>query len=123
MITLTAPLQIPNSIGGSTFTSYNKLVIRRIAVDPATFVYNADVEISVSADPTQPIILGTLQILALGNSPFATLQVPSRSFLRTIPLAAGDLTTMQPWATTLQQSIEAGLVSKALVTGVASAGV
>lgn len=123
MVTLTTPLQIPNSIGGATTTPYNKLVIRRIAVDPVTFVYTADVEISVSTDPTQPIIAGTLQILALGNSPFATLQVPSRSFLRTIPLLAGDLTSMQPWATTLQQSIEAGLVGKALVTGVASVGV
>ena len=122
MITLTNAIKVPNSIGGTTTTNYDKLVIRSISVDPKTFVIDAAVEISSAADPTQPIIQGTLHILALGNSPFATLQVPSVNFLRTIPLAAGDLTAMQPWVTTLQQSIESGLVSKALVAGTASAG-
>lgn len=123
MITLTNPIKVPNSLGGTTFNNYDKLNIVAIQSDPKSDEIDATVEISVSADASQPIISGTLQIVAKGNSPSVVLQVPTLNFYRGLTLLAGDLPGIQGWINTLQNNIEAGLVGKALVTGVQSTGV
>jgi hypothetical protein len=122
MITLTNPILVPNSLGGTTHASYNKLRIRSIQSDPVTMVITAQAEIMVSSDPTQPIITGGLTIVASGGTPNVVLQMPTLNFFATISLSGAALTTVQGWVSTLQNSIESGLVSQALVTGTQSAG-
>lgn len=123
MITLTTPLQITSVIGSSTTIGYNKLRVVQILSDPLTLTINASVQILVSNTPTAPIIDGTLSIVATGGSPQAILTIPNIDSFASVSLAGANLTTVQGWITSLQNSIENGLVSVALVAGTQSSGV
>lgn len=121
MITLTNPIQVPNSIGGTTKTNYNKLRVVSIVADPVAQTITAQIQILVSSDATQPIISGTLVISTQG-SPSAVIQVPSLMFFDS-PNIAASVSTVQGWITALQNSIESGLISTGAITGTQSTGV
>lgn len=121
MITLTNPIKIPNSLGGTTFNSYNKMRIVSIAADPVTQAIIAQVQLMVSSDATQSIIAGSLVINTQG-SPNATLQIPAIDVFIGIDINSA-VATIQGWITSLQNNIEAGLVSTGTVTGTQSTGI
>lgn len=123
MITLTTPIHVPSELGGSTFNSYDKLRVVSIISDPVSMTINAQVQMMVSSNASLPMIQGTLTIVATGASPVVTLQVLSMNFFTGVPLGGGSLTTVQGWITGLQNSIESGLISTAIVAGTQSAGV
>lgn len=120
MITLTTPIQIPNSLGAATTTPYNKLRVRSISVDPVTLFLNATIELMDSSDTTQPTINGTLVIDSVGH---VIIELPNINFFRTVTVSGAALNVVQGWMTTLQNSIESGLVSQGLVAGTQTTGV
>lgn len=121
MITLTNPIQIPNSLGGTTHTAYDKLRIVSIQADPVSQTIAANVQLMVSTDATQPFIVGSLLITTQGT-PSASLTVPSINFFRGINISAA-VATVQGWITGLQNNIEAGLVSEGAITGTQTTGI
>lgn len=123
MIKLTNPIKVPNSIGGTGTINYDTLDISNITADPVGQTINANVRIYASSSQTQPVITGTLSIVAGGNSPLAVITVPDLNFYWNLVLSGATLTAVQGWTTTLQNSIEAGLVGAGAITGVQSAGV
>ena len=123
MITLTTPIQIPSELGSAATTAYNKLRIISINADPVSLTINAQVQVMVSSNLSAPIIGGNLSITAMGAAPIVTLQIPTINFYSSFALTGTNLTTVQGWITGLQNNIESGLVSIALVAGTQAAGV
>ena len=124
MIQLTTPIQIPNQLGGGTHLSYDKMRIVEILADPLSQTVTATVQLMVSTNANAPIIPGTLTIsTATGTNQLITVVVNSLSFYAGVALNAGAVTTVQGWITGLQNNIESGLISEAIVAGTQSAGV
>jgi|ERR1017187_5967029 hypothetical protein len=122
MIILTTPLQVPTVLGSATTVGYNKLRVVSITLDPVSLTINAQVQLMVSTIITQPMIYGSLSIIATGATPVCVLQVPNLNFNATVTLAGANLTTVQGWITGMQNSIEQGLISIAEVAGTQSTG-
>jgi hypothetical protein len=58
-----------------------------------------------------------------GNSPSVEIAVPALNLSNVVPLTSAEQTTVQGWITALQNNIEAGLVSLALIAGAQSGGI
>lgn len=123
MITLTTPIQVPTTLGSAATVGYNKLRIVSITADPFSMTITAQAQLMVSSIPTQPMIFGTLTIVATGATPSCTLQIPNLNFNATVALAGANLTAVSGWITGLQNNIESGLITIAEVSGIQSAGV
>ena len=122
MITLTTPIQVPTTLGSAATVGYNKLRIVSITADPFSMTINAQAQLMVSSIPAQPMIYGSLTVVATGATPVCTLQIPNLNFNATVSLAGANLTAVQGWITGLQNSIESGLISIAEVSGTQSTG-
>lgn len=122
MITLTTPISVPNRLGSNSTTAYDKLRIVSINSDAVSMSINAQVQLLVSANPSQPIISGSLMIVATGGSPVCTIQVPTLNFYAGVALSGAQVTTIQSWITTLENNIESGLISIVLVAGTQATG-
>ena len=123
MITLTNPIQVPNSLGGTTHSSYDKLRVVSITADPFSLTISAQVQIMVSTDANQPIISGSLTVTATGANPIVILQVPTLNFYRAVAITGASVTTAQGWITSLQNNVETGLVNIGAIAGTQAAGV
>lgn len=121
MITLTNPIKINNSIGGTTTLSYDIFRVVSIVSDPVTQSINAQVQLRSSANASAPLILGNLAIQTQGN-PSATLTVSDLGVFIPMNIATA-ISTVQGWITSLQNNIESGLISEGAVTGTQSTGV
>ncbi len=123
MITLTTPAAVPGELGASSSNSYAKLRIVQIVADPVTQTINARIELIDTANSNLPILPGTLSIITVGNSPVVNISVPGLNIQSVASLTAAQQTTVQGWITTLQNSLESGLVAIGLIAGAQSAGV
>jgi hypothetical protein len=122
MIILTTPISVPNRLGSSSVTTYDKLRIVSINCDPVSMTIAAQVQLLVSSNLSQPILNGSLNITAGGASPVCTIQVPAVDFAAGVALTGPQVTTIQGWITALQNNIEAGLITISLVLGTQSTG-
>jgi len=113
---------VPTTLGSSATVGYNKLRIVSINADPFSMTINAQVQLMVSSIPAQPMIFGTLSIVATGATPGCTLQIPNLNFNASVSLAGANLSAVAGWITGLQNNIESGLITIAEVAGVQSAG-
>lgn len=123
MITLTTPPTIATQLGAASSASYAKMRIMSIMADPVTQGVTASIQLIDMANSNLPMLTGTLTIVTLGNSPSVAIAVPSLNLSNVTPLTAAQQTTVQGWITTLQNSIEAGLVALGLIAGTQSTGV
>jgi hypothetical protein len=123
VIILTTPIQVPSQLGSSQTAAYNKLRIVSITSDPVAQTINAQVQLMVQSNPSQPIVSGSLAIVSAGGTPSCVLQVPSLNYNTGVPLTGPQASTVQGWITTLQNNIEAGLVSVLVVAGAQSTGI
>lgn len=123
MITLTTPPTIATQLGAASSASYAKMRIMSIFADPVTQGVTASIQLIDTANSNLPMLTGTLTIVTLGNSPSVAIAVPSLNLSNVTPLTAAQQTTVQGWITTLQNSIEAGLVALGLIAGTQSTGV
>jgi len=121
MITLTNPIKISNTIGGTTTLNYDILRIVSIVADPVTQSINAQVQLRSSANASSPLILGSLSILTQG-SPTAVLVVPELGPGITINIST-DVSVIQGWITSLQNNIETGLINTGTIVGTQATGV
>jgi hypothetical protein len=70
------------------------------------------------------MLIGSLSIMTQGNSPSVEIAVPDfAEMFNVVPLTSAEQTTVQGWITALQNNIEAGLVSLALIAGAQSGGI
>lgn len=120
MITLTNPFKVGSSLGGTTTVNYDILVVYNIMADPVSNTISAGIKLVVSADATQPAINGTLVITA--STGVVNLQIPSLGFIHVYTVTSAE-STIAGWITSLQNSIESGLVSIGAVSGVQASGV
>ncbi len=120
MITLTNPVVISDSIGGTTTTQYNILRIVSINADPVSQAINAVVQLRASANANAPLISGNLTISTQNSS--AVLSIPNLGIFININITS-TIPTIQGWITSLQNSIESGLISTSTVVGTQSSGV
>lgn len=123
MITLTTPIQVPSTLGSSATTAYNKLRIVSANADPVSQGINAQVQLMVSSNAVAPIIYGTLSIVTTGGGPVCNITIPTLNFYIGISLTGPQVTAVQGWIASLQNSVEAGLISIAAVSGTQSNGV
>lgn len=121
MITLTNPIKIIDSIGGTATLNYDTLRIMNIVADPVSQSINATVQIRASSNANAPLIIGSLALITQGN-PLGTLTIPNLGIFITINIST-DVSTIQGWITTLQNNIESGLVSIGTITGTQSTGI
>jgi|SRR5579883_645322 len=121
MVTLTNPVKINDTIGGTTTLSYDVLRVVGIFSDPVTQSISAQVQLRASANAAAPLISGTLAINTQG-SPSAVLSIPNLGVFININIS-GAIATIQGWIAALQNAIESGLVSTGTVVGTQSAGI
>ena len=123
MITLTTPPTIATQLGATSSSSYAKLRIMDIIADPVAQSISAAIQLIDTANTNLPMLIGSLSIMTQGNSPSVEIAVPALNLSNVVPLTAAEQTTVQGWITALQNNIEAGLVSLALIAGVQSGGI
>jgi len=121
MITLTNPIKINNSIGGVTTLNYDIFRVVNIVADPVNQIINAQVQLRSSSNASAPLITGNLFIQTQG-SPVATLTVGDLGVFISMNISTA-ISTIQGWITSLQNSIESGLISESAVVGTQSTGV
>jgi hypothetical protein len=122
MITLTTPPTIATQLGGSSPAAYAKLRIVNIVADPVTQAITASIQLIDTANSNLPMLTGSLSVVTQGNSPMVAISVPALNLSSDLPLTAAAQTTVQGWITTLQNSIESGLVSLSLISGTQTTG-
>lgn len=120
MITLTTPPQINSVLGGSAPVNYDKLVIGPFTFSPSAQTVQASLQLTATAQPDMQAIQGTLRI----SIPEAVLEVAIQQldFYRRIRLNSGQNTAVLNIITSAQTSLENGLVSLGIISGVQSAG-
>jgi hypothetical protein len=123
MITLTTPPSISTQLGSAGVAAYPKLRIIEILADPVSQAITASIQLIDTANPNLPILTGSLTVVTQGNSPLVSISVPSLNLSSDVPLTAPQQTTVQGWITTLQNSLEGGLVMLGLIAGTQSTGV
>jgi len=123
MITLTTPASVPGELGATSANSYGKLRIVSITADPVSQSISAAIQLQDTANPNLPILPGSLLVTTAGNSPQVAISVPALNIQTVAPLNAAQQATVQGWITTLQNSIEAGLVALSLIAGTQTTGV
>ncbi len=123
MITLTTPIQVPDVLGSGQTVGYDKVRIVSIIADPVSMTISAQVQLMVSSNPNQPMITGTLTIVATGGSPSVSISIPNLHTYWGAALTGAQVSTVQGWITGLQNSVEGGIVSVGGVAGTQSAGV
>jgi hypothetical protein len=123
MIILTNPLSVPVSFGSSTTATYDKIRIVQITSDPLGQQIQALVQLLSSTNPNLAVIRGSLIINLTGATPSVVLQCASLGFTFSDNLTAGQVTTIQGWITTMQNNLEAGIISLGAIAGTQSTGV
>lgn len=122
MITLTTPIAVPNSLGGTSATNYDRMDILQILADPQASNISAKVKLYSSANPTQPEVDGQLTIAAQGNLQLV-IQVPYFRFYAAVTLTSSAAAAVNGWIQALQNNIEQGLITEGVVTGTQATGV
>jgi hypothetical protein len=123
MITLTTPPTIATQLGATSSSSYAKMRIMDITADPVAQSISAAIQLIDTANTNLPMLIGSLSIMTQGNSPSVEIAVPALNLSNVVPLTSAEQTTVQGWITALQNNIEAGLVSLALIAGAQSGGI
>jgi hypothetical protein len=123
MITLTTPPTIATQLGATSSSSYTKMRIMDITADPVAQSISAAIQLIDTANTNLPMLIGSLSIMTQGNSPSVEIAVPALNLSNVVPLTSAEQTTVQGWITALQNNIEAGLVSLALIAGAQSGGI
>ena len=124
MITLTTPPTIATQLGATSSSSYAKMRIMDITADPVAQSISAAIQFIDTANTNLPMLIGSLSIMTQGNSPSVEIAVPDfAEMFNVVPLTSAEQTTVQGWITALQNNIEAGLVSLALIAGAQSGGI
>ena len=121
MITLTNPVLIESQLGGTATVAYNKCRIVQITADPVTQTITGQVQLLSTSNASAPVISGTLSITTTGT-PTALLQISSLGITWSFGETAAA-STIQGWITTLQNSLEQGVISQGGVAGIQSTGV
>jgi hypothetical protein len=123
MITLTTPPTIATLLGSNSPASYGKLRIMDIFSDPVTQAITATIQLIDTANTNLPILTGSLTVVTQGNSPIVSVAVPALNLSNVVALTSAQQTTVQGWITTLQNSLEAGLISLGLIAGTQATGI
>lgn len=121
MITLTTPPGIFTVLGSGATVPYDKINLTGITADPIAKTIRAQVQASASGDPSGTVIQGNLDI-SVPNSKLS-ISLPPVDFHRTITLTAGQKSFVSGMISDLQDALEGGLVTLALVDGVQATGV
>jgi hypothetical protein len=116
MITLTNPIKVPNSIGGTTTLSYDILNIIGVVSDPVSQSISATVQITSSANANATPIKGSLSLITQG-SPSGMLSIPNLGIYIAVAGIPAAVSTIQGWITTMQTNLESGLISVGAITG------
>ncbi len=119
MITLTTPYQVLATMAGTT-VAYNKIRITSVQFDLVGQGITANFQIVVSADPTKPLIIGTLVISTTGLS--IQLQVPQLSINQSFVITPAEAAAVQNIMNNFQNSLENALVNHGVIVGTQSAG-
>lgn len=121
MIIITDVKQVNSILGNDAAqVAYNRIVLSPITFDPKALTISAVVRVTSVASPDMQEILGRLDINASTGK--LLVEIPTLDFYRRITLSPGQITTVTGWLTTTQNTIEAGLISVAVMAGVQSAG-
>jgi hypothetical protein len=120
MITLTTAMQVLTAIGSGTTTPYGRLDVVSITYDVTNKQVSGSLQLIAPGNPAAAPIPGSFSISSTG-----VLQVTMQSlgFYGTAQLTAPQLTAMQGWITSAQNSVEGGLISIGVVAGTQTAGV
>lgn len=121
MITLSTPIQVDSTLGGASTISYNQAEVVQIYADPLAQTITGTVRLKSSSNAAAPIIIGSLSILT--NNTVGTISIPNLNINIPVSLTNAEQTTVQGWITTLQNSIESGLISLGVVSGTQATGV
>lgn len=122
MITLTNPIRLPSQLGGPGTIGYNKLIVFSITVQPKTDEVSARIELSVSTDSSQPVLVGNLNIVA-GGTAFLEVRVSEINFRRRLSLNGPQANGVVSNIDSLQDGIENFLISLGVVGGIQSPGI
>lgn len=120
MITLTTPAQINSVLGGNVPVGYNHLVLSPFTMSPEERHVVGSLRLTATTNPEMPVILGSLSI-QLGPGSME-VRVEQLDFYRKLTLSGAQITTVQGWINSAQNSIEAGLVAVGVIAGTQSAG-
>lgn len=120
MITLTTAPQIFNVLGGSTKTSYEKMVLSPFSLDPVNQSISGTVRITSTTATDMPAITGTFRIIVPASE--IVIEVQQLSFYRRIVLDGAQKSAVLAIIANAQNAIEAGLVSLGVVAGAQAGG-
>jgi hypothetical protein len=122
MITLTNPIAVKTTLGGTTTVNYDKLVLSPFVMTPhpTNRRVAGDVKLSSTANSQKPDIIGNFKIdLATG---VLEIEVERVQFYERIVLTAGQITAVQNIINNAQNALEQGLINVGVVAGIQSVG-
>lgn len=121
MITLTTPAQINSVLGGNVPVGYDKLVLSPFTMDARVQTLRGTLRLTSTSAPDMQPIDGSLSIDA--TTGILEVSVPQLDFYRKVRLSGAPNQSVQTLITDAQASIENGLISLGVISGVRSAGV
>ena len=121
MITLTNPVAVTTTLGASTKTNYDRLDLTSISMDVLNKNITGQCQLVASGTPGAAVIQGSYSIPTTGGA-IMTVTIPSLPFYAQIALTSGQQAVVQGWISSTQNTVEAGIVSVAVVAGTQSSG-
>lgn len=121
MIILTNPKQVNSILGNSAaLVAYDRIVLSPLTFDPKSLIISAVIRVTSVASSDMQEILGKLDINTSTGK--LLIEIPTLDFYRRLTLSGGQITTVNGWINTTQNTIEAGLITVAVMAGVQSTG-
>lgn len=121
MITLTNPIPVTTVLGSAGKTNYDRLDITSLTYDVINKNITGQCALLVSTNAAATPILGTFSIPTTGTA-VLSLAIPTLPFYASLALTGPQQATVQGWIQTAQNTVEAGLVAVAVITGTQSTG-
>lgn len=119
MITLTTPPAIKTVIGGSTTTTYDKLILSQITYDTVARTVNGLIRLTSTAAPDMTPMSGRFKI----QGTLLEVEVEQLDLYRRVTLTAGQRDAVYGYITAAQSQLENGFVSLGVIAGIQADGV
>lgn len=120
MITLTTPPQINSVLGGNAPVGYNKLVLTPFTMDPFNRRIIGNLRMTSTTNPEMPEIIGSMSIDL--TSALLIVSIQQLDFYQRKTLSGAQMSTVQGWINSAQNSIENGLIAINVIAGTQTTG-
>ncbi len=122
MITLTNTIPVTTVLGSGSKAAYDRLDIVTIHYDVIGKSVTGQCQLVSSAIAQAAPIQGVYSIPTSGQA-ILTVTIPTLPFYASVALTSPQQAVVQGWITSAQNTVEAGLISVAVVTGTQAPGV